>query len=709
MRTYAAILTETGEDLRGIPTLRRGRRLDQIGYLAVMAVWFRCASWKKSTGGESPLARPMRPSGSAAKQSAQPEARHGSPMSLRSKLLLGFLSIVMLASGAGANSIYSVSRLGQLTIDMYDKPLMSINFARAAKSDFMTAQYAVRDTAIADDGSDEEHRETAGSAYEDLLANLDVVAERAYSERSKKLIAEILAAIDVWWRDEQTFLESERLSVDHATASLDEAIANKLDLLIEYESENGYNFRRDAAAAIDLAWWLTIGLGGIVVALGLALAVVLGNRLTQLIRGTTEAMTRLAGGDSSVVVPGIGRRDEIGTMAAALQVFKDIAVEKQKLEEQQGLAAEEIAQLVTAAAAGDLSGRIEIDSKTGFFRELGDGMNDLLSAIGSAVDEVVGMMSALATGDLSRRITGRYQGQLQALKSDANRTADKLAQVVGQTVEGMSAIRNATSELASGATDLSSRTEAQVARLEEIAASVRQLTDIVRHSADNTEQATKLAASARSSAENGGRVADAAVAAMGQIEQSSQRISDIVGMIDDIAFQTNLLALNAAVEAVRAGEAGRGFAVVASEVRALAQRSSHASKDIKALIANSSAQVKQGVQLVNEAGATLSEIVTSVKRVSDIVSGIAEANSGQLTAVHQVQESVAQIEQVTQQNAALVEQSTAALGSVDNQVRIVNEVIGFFSIGPAGAIDSSPTTSSENDRYRRPIPAAAAE
>lgn len=629
-------------------------------------------------------------------------------MSLRSKLLLGFLSVVLLATIAGANSIYSVSRLGELAIDMYDKPLMAINFARAAQTDFLRARSALRQDPGQGEETDTGARDEAESAYEDLIDNLDVVAERAYERRSVELIAETTTALEEWWEKSQTGLESAEATSDaEAIAALDATIAEKLDLLVEYESENGYNFRRDAAAAIDRAWWMTIAFGGAVMVLGILMALGLGNRLSRVIRGTTDAMTKLAAGDTSVAVPGSGRRDEIGTMAAALQVFKDIAVEKQKLEEQQGLAADEIAQLVAASAAGDLTRRIDMTGKTGFFQKLGEGMNGLLDAVGSATDEVVGMMSALAHGNLSRRIAGDYQGRLLTLKSDANATADKLAQVVGQTIEGMATIKNATAELASGATDLSSRTEAQVARLEQIAASVRQLTTTMRQSADNTDQATKLAASARSSAENGGRVADSAVAAMGQIEQSSQRIFDIVGMIDDIAFQTNLLALNAAVEAARAGEAGRGFAVVAGEVRALAQRSGHASKDIKALIANSSAQVKQGVQLVNDAGATLSEIVSSVKRVSDIVTAIADANSGQLTAVHQVQEAVAQIEQVTQQNAALVEQSTAALGSVDNQVRTVTEVIGFFETDGALAAAADSFAVPVNDT--RPSKFAAAE
>jgi methyl-accepting chemotaxis protein len=629
-------------------------------------------------------------------------------MSLCSKLLLGFLSVVLLATIAGANSIYSVSRLGELAIDMYDKPLMAINFARAAQTDFLRARSALREAAGqgGDDATDA--RDEAESAYEDLVDNLDVVAERAYEQRSVALIAETTTALEEWWEKSQAALDAAGETPDaEGAAALDEAIAEKLDLLVEYESEKGYNFRRDAAAAIDGAWWVTIAFGGAVMLLGVLVALGLGNRLSRVIRGSTDAMTKLAAGDTSVAVPGCGRRDEIGTMAAALQVFKDIAIEKQKLEEQQGLAAEEIAQLVAASAAGDLTQRIDMTGKTGFFQKLGDGMNGLLDAVGSATGEVVAMMSALAHGNLSQRIAGDYHGQLLTLKSDANATADKLAQVVGQTIEGMGAIKNATAELASGSTDLASRTEAQVARLEEISASVRQLTTVMRQSADNTEQATKLAASARSSAENGGRVAGSAVAAMSQIEQSSQRIFDIVGMIDDIAFQTNLLALNAAVEAARAGEAGRGFAVVAGEVRALAQRSSHASKDIKALIANSSAQVKQGVQLVNDAGATLSEIVSSVKHVSDIVGAIADANSGQLTAVHQVQEAVAQIEQVTQQNAALVEQSTAALGSVDNQVRTVTEVIGFFDADGAVVAETDSFVVPVNDS--RPARVAAAE
>jgi methyl-accepting chemotaxis protein len=370
------------------------------------------------------------------------------------------------------------------------------------------------------------------------------------------------------------------------------------------------------------------------------------------IRQLTGVALQLADSNTAVDVPGRTRSDELGDLAKAIQVFKENGIEKQRLEQAAKAAGEEVAAIVGAAAAGDLGKRIDLADKTGFFRTLGEGMNTLLDAVASAVGEIAAMMSAMAHGDLSKRISGDYRGQFLALKQDANGTADKLAQIVGQAVDGMANIKASTTEIATGATDLSSRTEEQVASLEEIAASIRRLNTTVLQSAENAGQASQLAVAARTAAENGGAVATAAVNAMSEIEQSSQKISDIVGMIDEIAFQTNLLALNAAVEAARAGEAGRGFAVVAGEVRALAQRSSQASKDIKSLILNSSSQVKQGVELVNKAGATLNEIVTAVKRVSDIVAEISAANKEQSASVGEVQEAVGQIEQATQQNAA---------------------------------------------------------
>jgi methyl-accepting chemotaxis protein len=348
---------------------------------------------------------------------------------------------------------------------------------------------------------------------------------------------------------------------------------------------------------------------------------------------------------------------------------------------------EDLAAFVAAAAAGDLSTRVDLGGRSGLMLQLGEGMNRWAEAVAAALGEVVEMMSAMAKGDLSKRVAGSYQGELLRLKTDANATSEQLSAVVGQTVEGIATIKSATAELSAGSQDLSARTEEQVASLEEMAASIRQMSATVKQNADNAQNANRLAESARGAAEDGGEVATSAVAAMAQIEESAQKISEIVGVIDEIAFQTNLLALNAAVEAARAGDAGRGFAVVAAEVRALAQRSGQASKEIKGLISSSGSQVKRGVELVNRAGSSLTEIVSSVKRVAEIVSEIAAASREQSDGVQQVDDTVTRMEAVTQKNASLVEESTASLSAVDRQVDGMLEVVSFFNVAHAGVRD----------------------
>ena len=303
------------------------------------------------------------------------------------------------------------------------------------------------------------------------------------------------------------------------------------------------------------------------------------------------------------------------------------------------------------------------------------------------------VMTGVAEGRLTQRIDGEYEGEFAALKSAVNDSVAQLRNIVGKINEGAGSINAAAREVAKGNVELSARTEEQASSLEETAASMEEMTATVQKNAENAQEATRLASTARDLASVGGTVVSRAVAAMAEINQASRKIADIIGVIDEIAFQTNLLALNAAVEAARAGEQGRGFAVVASEVRNLAQRSATAAKEIKGLIHDSADKVTEGSKLVDESGATLGEIVTAAKKVSDIVEEIASASMEQSSGIQQVNKAVSQMDQMTQQNAALVEEAAAASETMDDESKRLIALVGFFDTGaaaiaaPAGGVE----------------------
>jgi methyl-accepting chemotaxis protein len=318
-------------------------------------------------------------------------------------------------------------------------------------------------------------------------------------------------------------------------------------------------------------------------------------------------------------------------------------------------------------------------------RNLAEVMNAMCDNIGKVMDDLVDMMGALAEGDLTKRISANYQGTFGTLKDSANTTAERLAGIVAEITASAREVANAAAEISTSTTDLSQRTEEQAAGLEETSASMEEISTTVKKNAENAEQANVLTAGARQVANQGGAVVASTVEAMTRIEDSSNKIADIIGVIDEIARQTNLLALNAAVEAARAGDAGRGFAVVASEVRSLAQRSSQAAKDIKDLITNSSSQVKEGVDLVSRTGQSLSEIVASIKSVADIVADIATASREQASGIDQVNKALTHMDEVTQQNSALVEENAATAKTLESQSAAMSERVSFFRIAPDGS------------------------
>ena len=416
---------------------------------------------------------------------------------------------------------------------------------------------------------------------------------------------------------------------------------------------------------------------GQVVLLLLAIALFVGamllvtRRVTLPLQRLSAAMRKLAGGDFAVVLPGLERQDEIGAMANAMEEFKVLAVDKARREADEATRRQQAEVEVQAKAAAEQRQLAEAqaqaaDEQARIVRLLADGL------------------VKMAEGDLTHRLGAGFTESYRQIKDDFNAMANRLQQTIGSIVVATREIASASAELSGSTTDLSQRTEEQAASLEQTSSSMEQMSATVRKNAENAQQANESANNTREIADRGGQVVAKAVDAMARIEESSRKISDIIGVIDEIARQTNLLALNAAVEAARAGEAGRGFAVVASEVRSLAQRSSQAAKDIKDLITNSNSQVQDGVDLVNRAGTALHEIVDSIKDVVRMVSDIANASTEQAGGLEEVNKALTQMDEVTQQNSALVEENAATARTLEQQSKLMDERVAAFKIGAAG-------------------------
>ncbi|PJI38510.1 methyl-accepting chemotaxis protein [Ferrovibrio sp.] len=459
-----------------------------------------------------------------------------------------------------------------------------------------------------------------------------------------------------------------------------------------------YNTQRPA-----MIWATAIGLLAAIVLAGLIVVLTITRPITRI----TGTMGKLADGDLKVAVDGAQRSDEIGAMARTVQVFKDNMVaraeaeaqieadrqrqtaEREAREARERAAIAEISDLCDTMAAGNLEKRLNEGDKDGFLLTMSQKLNGLAGMLQAMTNELATITSALADGDVTKHVEGDYAGVFGSLKDSVNRMAGTLKDFAGRLRNASSAVRDASGEISAGSQDLAQRTESQAASIEETAASMHEITATVKQNADNAQAANQLAGAARITAEKGGRIVTDAVTAMNGIEQSAQKISDIVGLIDEIAFQTNLLALNASVEAARAGEAGKGFAVVAQEVRALAQRSASASKDIKGLIQESNTQVRSGAGLVQQTGSSLDEIVNAVKKVADIVAEIAAASREQATGLDQINTAVASMDETTQRNGALVEETSAAAQALSGQAHELNGLVGFFRTGEPVSANSN--------------------
>ncbi len=398
----------------------------------------------------------------------------------------------------------------------------------------------------------------------------------------------------------------------------------------------------------------------------------------------TIAMNGLATGNNDIDVPALGRTDEIGLMAQSVETFKQASIEKQRLEREAD---------ATRNAAEEERRKSEADSQ--YYVEA---HNTFMRDFSAALER-------LSNGDLTFRLNTPFTEDYENIRHDFNTTATRLQEAMVTISTSTQAIRFSTDEISTAADDQSRRTAQQAASLEQTAAALDEITATVKKTAEGAAHAREVVASAKSDAEKSDEVVRQAIGAMGDIESSSQKISHIIGVIDEIAFQTNLLALNAGVEAARAGEAGRGFAVVASEVRALAQRSAEAAKEIKGLISASTKQVEQGVDLVGQMGKALDRIMTEVTEINTVVSDIAAGAKEQSLGLQEVNTGVSQMDQVTQQNAAIVEETTAASHGLTREIEKLFELVNRFDTGRDLAAEPAARESRPAAASNKPRPA----
>ncbi|MBB3924519.1 methyl-accepting chemotaxis protein [Sphingobium jiangsuense] len=422
--------------------------------------------------------------------------------------------------------------------------------------------------------------------------------------------------------------------------------------LIDLSSKNGAAISAQSEKIYDESRMMVIGavIFGLIAALGLA--AMLMHTIAKPVKLMAAAVARLVDGDLSVEVPGLKRKDELGSLARALDSFKALFAADKERAEAEAERARETQLTITA---------------------IGDGL------------------SALANGRLTHRVDENATGPLAKLHNDYNDAVSRLRDAMAEIVEGCNIIRMGTTEIAQASSDLSLRTEHQAEALAHTSKTLGEFTDSVKVAADNARQTSSRLAVARSSAEKVDETAKQAIVAMRNIEASSKEMNEIISTIDGLAFQTNLLALNAGVEAARAGESGAGFAVVASEVRHLAQRSAEAANSIRQLVATSGAQISHGVSLVENSGEALRQIVTEVTEVSDLMDQIASAAARQAAGLSEISETVTSMDTTTQQNAAMVEESTASSRNLNSEMERLVDQLSFFELGMQPASSHGPS------------------
>jgi len=494
--------------------------------------------------------------------------------------------------------------------------------------------------------------------------------------------------------DQQILSVRDAGKFDEATVNLKgnlNALADKTNAIIDQLETLHVDLANSEMAEIEQyhtkTFWTLLGTAFVAVAITLTSIWFALTGISKPIGMITSAMGQLAGGDTQSEIPFGGRSDEIGTMAEAVEVFRQTALSKIEAD-----------RLIEANRSQSEKDRIA--------QELAD--RERAEAMAKVTTDLGAGLQRLSSGDLSVQLVEPFAADFEALRQDFNSSVNQLAGTLRSVVESIATIASGSEEISSGTNDFSRRTEQQAAALEETAAALDQITVNVSSSSQRTEEARTVALQANQSAQKSGEVVSEAVKAMSRIEDSASQIANIIGVIDEIAFQTNLLALNAGVEAARAGDAGKGFAVVAQEVRELAQRSASAAKEIKGLIQTSTAEVTTGVKLVSETGSALKSIREFIVKINEHMDAIATSSKEQSTGLAEVNTAVNQMDQTTQQNAAMVEESSAAAGTLAGEATNLRNLIGQFELGQTqDSVKALRHTAQQMGGHRTAVPVPA--
>ena len=587
------------------------------------------------------------------------------------KLLLGFSAVVAVIGATGGVSLLNINTMNEAR-DESTRGNATMQAVFDAQFRLARQENSVRGWIISQDEYYLERVESHRGKFKDALNHIRELT--AHEPEQLALVDEVERAADLWYdgvvpvatslvRDAATRGQAGALVGNNGPA--DQLIApaeDGISALLEAEQAQLDRLNAESEAAANMVAMVLVGGLLFSALLSAAIGMLLTRMIARPVNQMTDAMRRLADGDKTIDVPAQGRKDEVGEMAEAVQVFKDaaIALDKAAAEKvrMEALATEERARNDAIRAATEKE-QTEV------------------------VDALAGALERVARGDLTCQVTNDFAGRYLKLRDDFNAAIRQLHEAMALVSNSTLSITSGTNEISRAADDLSRRTETQAASLEETAAALDEITAAVSKTAAGASHANATVEQTRSEAERTGEIVGDAVRAMTEIEQSSRQISQIIGVIDEIAFQTNLLALNAGVEAARAGEAGRGFAVVASEVRALAQRSADAAKEIKGLISTSSEQVETGVERINNAGEAISSIVAKVTEINGLVSEIAASAREQSLGLGEVNTAINQMDQVTQQNAAMVEETTAASRSLADDANDLGRLVGQFKVNTA--------------------------